>query len=82
MGWSSFDNGFLYAAFERAKQTGDTFLAFELNQDPAGPRISGGIAVPHRSTGDVLITYDISTTNKVSVGNVHVETATRTPATG
>jgi uncharacterized repeat protein (TIGR01451 family) len=68
MGWSSFDNGFLYAAFERAKQNGDTFLSFELNQDPAGPRISGGIAVPHRSTGDVLITYDISTTNKVSVG--------------
>jgi hypothetical protein len=68
MGWSSFDSGFLYAAFMRAKQTGDTFLAFELNQDPAGPRISGGIPVPHRSTGDVLITYDISTTNKVSVG--------------
>lgn len=68
MGWSSFDSGFLYAAFERAKQTGDTFLAFELNQDGAGPRVSGGIPVPHRSTGDVLITYDISTTNKVSVG--------------
>src|SRR3954470_24117881 len=67
-GWSSFDGRFLYAAFERAKENGDTFLAFELNQDGAGPRTSGGIAVPHRSTGDILFTYDISTTNKLSFG--------------
>jgi hypothetical protein len=67
-GWSLFDGNFLYASFQRAKQTGDTFLAFELNQDPAGPRVSGGIPVPHRSPGDVLITYDIKTTNSVSVG--------------
>jgi uncharacterized repeat protein (TIGR01451 family) len=67
-GWSKFDGRFLYAAFERAKQNGDTFLAFELNQDGAGPRTSGGIPVPHRSTGDILFTYDISTTNKLSFG--------------
>ena len=67
-GWSKFDGRFLYAAFERAKENGDTFLAFELNQDPAGPRVSGGIPVPHRSTGDILFTYDISTTNKLSFG--------------
>lgn len=67
-GWSKFDGQFLYAAFERMKQNGDTFLAFELNQDPAGPRTSGGIPVPHRSTGDILFTYDISTTNKLSFG--------------
>jgi hypothetical protein len=67
-GWSMFDGRFLYAAFERAKQTGDTFLAFELNQHGAGPRTSGGIPVPHRSTGDILFTYDISTTNKLSFG--------------
>lgn len=67
-GWSTFDGRFLYVAFERAKQQGDTFLAFELNQDPAGPRVSGGIAVPHRSTGDILFTYDISTTDKLSFG--------------
>ena len=67
-GWSKFDGRFLYGAFERAKQTGDTFLAFELNQLGAGPRTSGGIPVPHRSTGDILFTYDISTTNKVSFG--------------
>jgi hypothetical protein len=67
-GWSYFDGSFLYGAFERAKQNGDTFLAFELNQLGAGPRTSGGILVPHRSTGDILFTYDISTTNKVSFG--------------
>jgi hypothetical protein len=67
-GWSMFDGRFLYAAFERAKQEGDTFLAFELNQLGAGPRTSGGIPVPHRSTGDILFTYDISTTNKLSFG--------------
>src|SRR4051812_29680170 len=55
-GWSKFDGRFLYAAFERAKQTGNTFLAFELNQDGAGPRTSGGIPVPHRSEGDILFT--------------------------
>src|SRR3954469_18152091 len=67
-GWSTFDGRYLDAAFERAKENGDTFLAFELNQDGAGPRTSGGIAVPHRSTGDILFTYDISTTNKLSFG--------------
>jgi hypothetical protein len=54
-GWSSFDGNFLHAAFERVKASGDTFLAFELNQDGAGPRTSGGIPVPHRSTGDILL---------------------------
>jgi hypothetical protein len=67
-GWSQFDGRYLFAAFERAKQNGDTFLAFELNQDGAGPRTSGGIPVPHRSTGDILFTYDVSTTNKLSFG--------------
>ena len=67
-GWSAFDGQFLDVAFSRVKQNGDTFLAFELNQDPAGPRTSGGIPVPHRSTGDILFTYDISTTNKLSFG--------------
>src|SRR3954453_12876810 len=34
-GWSKFDGRFLYAAFERVNESGDTFLAFELNHDPA-----------------------------------------------
>src|SRR5206468_5496251 len=34
----------------------------------AGPRVSGGIAVPHRTPGDFMFTYDISTTNKLSFG--------------
>jgi hypothetical protein len=67
-GWSRFDGRFLYAAFERAKQNGDTFLAFEMNKLGAGPRTSGGILVPNRSPGDLLFTYDISTTNKLSFG--------------
>src|SRR3954453_7873416 len=67
-GWSRFDGQFLYVAFERAQQNGDTFLSFELNQLGAGPRTSGEIPVPHRSTGDIMFTYDISTTNKLSFG--------------
>jgi len=67
-GWNTFDGRFLNVAFSRVKQQGDTFLAFELNQDPPGPRVSGDIPVPHRSTGDILFTYDISTTNHVSFG--------------
>jgi hypothetical protein len=66
-GWTNFSSSFLYASFVRFKQEGDTFLAFELNQLGAGPRTSGGIPVPHRSTGDVLITYDISTTNETAL---------------
>lgn len=66
--WATMDGSYLYGSFVREKQNGDTFLAFELNQDGAGPRTSGGYAVPHRSTGDVLLTYDILTTNRVNVG--------------
>lgn len=69
MGWTKFDGRFLYASFSRAKQQGDTFLAFEMNQDAAGPKMStAGIPIPHRSTGDILFTYDILTTNTVSFG--------------
>src|SRR3954447_20707656 len=68
-GWTNFDGRYLDVSFERAKQTGDTFLAFELNHIGAGPRISSaGIPIPHRSTGDILFTYDIATTNQVSFG--------------
>jgi hypothetical protein len=71
-GWSSFDGRFLYVGFVREKQNGDTYLSFELNQLAAGPRMSGpngDIPVPQRSTGDALFTYDISTTNRVSIGH-------------
>src|SRR5436190_5885681 len=37
-GWSHLESQFLDVAFVRAKQNGDTFLAFELNQLPAAPR--------------------------------------------
>lgn len=69
--WATLQGTYLYASFVRAKQTGDTFLAYELNQDAAGPRVSpdpGGYPVPHRSNGDILLTYDILTTNKINVG--------------
>jgi uncharacterized repeat protein (TIGR01451 family) len=66
--WSAYDGNFLHLALERVKQSGDTFLAFELNQLAPGPRTSGGIPVPHRSTGDILFTYDIHTTGRLSFG--------------
>src|SRR5215212_8148151 len=63
--WATMDGTFLYGSFVRAKQTGDTFLAFELNQEQPDVRTDGDV-VAHRSNGDVLLTYDILTTNKIN----------------
>jgi hypothetical protein len=68
-GWSHLESHFLDVAFVRAKQEGDTFLAFELNQKPALPRPGTTEPLyPQRSTGDILFTYDIATTNDLSFG--------------
>src|SRR3954468_21316237 len=66
-GWSSLTGNNLDVAFVRAKQTGDAFLAFELNRHGADLRADGQYYA-HRTTGDLLFTYDIPTTNTVSFG--------------
>src|SRR3954452_16498955 len=66
-GWSRLVNNVLEVSFARAKQSGDTFLSFELNQLPAVKK-ADGFYYPQRSGGDILFTYDIATTNKLSFG--------------
>jgi hypothetical protein len=51
---------FLYLALVREKTTGTTDTAFELNQAQPGYRDSNGTPLPTRTTGDVLITFDIN----------------------
>lgn len=68
-GWANLESNVLEVAFVRAMQSGDTFLSFELNQQPAAPRPGTSDPVyPQRSEGDILFTYDISTTNHLSFG--------------
>jgi uncharacterized protein affecting Mg2+/Co2+ transport len=63
-GWSAVDNAgdtFLYLAFQREVQTGNTYLAFELNQRTGGFTNPAGTAgVPCRTEGDLLISYQVA----------------------
>ena len=62
-GWSQADPQpgatFLYLAFERAATTGDTFLTFELNQVDGLWENENKTEIPCRTTGDVLIAYNV-----------------------
>jgi hypothetical protein len=49
---------FLYLAFTRFAGNGDAFVTFELNQDARRWTNSHGAAIPCRTTGDILITFD------------------------
>ena len=66
-GWSHLANNVLEVSFVRVKQSGNTFLSFELNQKAAIQKADGSY-YPQRSTGDILFTYDIDTTNRLSFG--------------
>lgn len=62
--WSSVaqrdGNTFLYLAFTREAHEGTTFLTFELNQDGRlWQPVRNGERVPCRTTGDVLISFEI-----------------------
>src|SRR4051812_15179227 len=50
---------YLDVAFKRLASGGDTFLGYELNQSQATYVNSAGSTVVCRSTGDVLVSYDI-----------------------
>src|SRR6476619_4322167 len=58
---------YLYMAFERAATTGDTFLTFELNQVKGLWEDEKKAKIPCRTTGDILIAYNVGGGSKVSV---------------
>ncbi len=70
-GWSQADPQpaatFLYLAFERAATTGDTFLTFELNQVKGLWENENKTKIPCRTTGDVLISYNVPGGSSVNV---------------
>ena len=70
-GWSQADpqpaDTFLYLAYERAATTGDTFLTFELNQVKGLWENPNKAMIPCRTTGDVLISYNVGGSSSVEV---------------
>jgi hypothetical protein len=70
-GWSSTDPQaaatFLYLAYERAATSGDTFLTFELNQVKGLWENEKKARIPCRTTGDVLIAYNVPGGGSVNV---------------
>ncbi|HUR85905.1 MAG TPA: hypothetical protein VMY78_11210, partial [Solirubrobacteraceae bacterium] len=69
------DKLFVDLAFVRAASSGATFLGFELNQKQPGYRLdpnesdaSNPFAVPTRSRGDLLVTYNVSTQGAIALG--------------
>jgi SdrD B-like protein len=61
---------FLYLAFQREGHVGTTFLTFELNQIKGEWENEAGSTIPCRTTGDVLISYEVS---GGSIGEVVVQ---------
>ncbi|MEA2218861.1 MAG: hypothetical protein QOJ35_1487 [Solirubrobacteraceae bacterium] len=57
----------LHAAFVRNAPTGNTFITFELNKVGTTWTNSVGATIPCRSTGDLLLAYDIGGGSTVSV---------------
>ena len=51
---------FLHAAFVRRQANGSTFITFELNQKATTWVNGTGTTIPCRSTGDILIAYDLN----------------------
>ncbi|HSC04380.1 MAG TPA: hypothetical protein VLC49_13705 [Solirubrobacteraceae bacterium] len=54
------EDGFLYLAFTREATSGTTSLSFELNQNPVPRAHSNGFPLPCRETGDILISFIVS----------------------
>ena len=66
--WTYIDNGtFLYMAFDRVLNQGNTFLAFELNQDKREWRNANDDLIPCRTTGDLIISYEIQNANTIQI---------------
>lgn len=58
---------FFYLAFRRAETGGNTFLTFELNQDQKRWTNSTGAVIPCRTTGDLLVTYNVANSDATNI---------------
>ena len=61
------DHTFLYLAFDREVSGGNVFLAFELNQDTREWINASGDAIQCRTTGDIIISYEIQNDDNIDV---------------
>jgi uncharacterized repeat protein (TIGR01451 family) len=58
---------FLYLAFDREESGGNVLLAFELNQDTRAWINASGDAIQCRTTGDIIISYEIQNDDTIDV---------------
>src|SRR5215216_1049585 len=58
---------FLYLAFDRQESGGNVFLAFELNQDTRSWINASGDAIQCRTSGDIIVSYEIQNDDNVDV---------------
>src|SRR5918995_608217 len=61
------DDTFLYLSFSRQESGGNVFLAFELNQDTRLWRNASGDLIQCRTTGDIIISYEIQNDDNIDV---------------
>ncbi|HKH17342.1 MAG TPA: SdrD B-like domain-containing protein [Solirubrobacteraceae bacterium] len=68
--WSFIDereDTFLYLSFDREDSGGNVFLAFELNQDTRSWINASGDAIQCRTSGDIIVSYEIQNDDNVDV---------------
>ena len=68
--WSYVDelgDTFLYLAFDRQDSGGNVFLAFELNQDTRLWTNASGDQIQCRTTGDIIVSYEIQNDDNIDV---------------
>ena len=61
------EDTFLYLAFDREESGGNVFLAFELNQDTRSWINASGDAIQCRTTGDIIVSYEIQNDDNIDV---------------
>src|SRR5918993_3480892 len=61
------EDTFLYLAFNREESGGNVFLAFELNQDTRLWTNASGDQIQCRTTGDIIISYEIQNDDNIDV---------------
>jgi hypothetical protein len=78
---ASHANNFLDLGFKRVSGSGDSYLAFELNQSAAKYVNSAGTSITCRTNGDVIISYEISPSSAVAVNLYKWQWTGGTPCT-
>src|SRR5262249_1963446 len=59
---------YLFLGYDRFNTSGSTFAGFELNQSMATYSAGGGVNLPFRTAGDLLITYNFGGSGAPSIG--------------